>query len=167
MKRKQIGSWIVDTYPEGFMTQTYLHSRRGNASTGEDFIELLDHNEYHLDPWAIDVLLKPEFDRSSAGQFQVTALSKAFGRKHPKYLDVSAKAAPLLRMNISDEEMRQLGVALLFVMHSPILDSRGDPRILALWSGGRGKGLVALPAHETKPYDAGTGQAYAYLEPKG
>lgn len=60
-----------------------------------------------------------------------------------KYITPPAELAPLLREAISDEQIAQMGLTWLIVMHEPITDSDGYPYLLGVGRRGGGRGLRA------------------------
>lgn len=113
--------------------------------TGKQWLARMEKGKYQVSSYAKDILLSKEFDAanlkkdisqeivivkaSDVGQYSTTqqikdyAKSKGYGMPTPEL-------ALLVRETISDEEMKELGVWYVAVLHDPIKDSDGDPDVL-------------------------------------
>lgn len=80
------------------------------------------------------------------------------------YITPPAELAPLLREKISDEEIEQLGLWWLIVMHEPITDSDGGPYLLSCRRRGGGRWLRACGGGPTRRW--GREYGFVFLAPQ-
>jgi hypothetical protein len=120
-----------------------------DGTTGPQWIKRLEGKGYTLSRWAKDVLNSEDFTPTEEGvTYQVTVLrgelwssnsnrtsknvcAEAKRRNIP---DLPAEAACLTREIFSNEDLREMGLSWLVVMHKPIKDSDGDPSVLSVGS---------------------------------
>ena len=89
-------------------------------------------------------------------------IRKLAGEK--KYITPPAELAPLLREEISDEDIEKMGLWRLVVMHEPIADSVGCPLLLGVGRYDRGRFLRAYDGRPTDRWDRVFG--FVFLAPQ-
>lgn len=113
-----------------------------DGTTGSDWVVRLEKRS-RLSKWAKDVLNSPDFKPTNGVTYdcavikgelfsdndRVTAKIRAEADRR-KFGKPNAEIACLIRENFSDEEIKAMGLWWLVVMHEPIEDSDGDPRLL-------------------------------------
>lgn len=161
--------------------------------TGSEWITRLEKKGYKVSSWASNILNSPTFKPSKKMELEyvivrltVESLSSDIGKKYfyttqeirdyaesKGYRTPPADLALILREEISDEDIEKLGLWWITVMHEPITDSDGDPRLLRVsrdvdgrWLGAdygrpgdgwvRGYGFVFLAPQGTKDSKLGT-----------
>ena len=136
----------------------------GTGWMGAEWLARSDAGEFGLTKWARDVLAQPDYDaehRLEPGKQHTVALM--FGKKefpadadrttanlqargerdYGKSDDLRGELALLLRELISDEQLGHWGIRYIAVLHEPIVDSDGDPDILAMDCRGDGRRVSA------------------------
>jgi hypothetical protein len=125
----------------------------GTGWTSAEWIARSDAGVFGLTKWARDVLTRPDYDakhRLEPGKQYVVALMfgktefpvdadrstanlQARGeRDYGQSDDLRGELALLLREAISDEQLELWGIRYIAVLHEPIIDSIGCPRVLAV-----------------------------------
>lgn len=148
-----------------------------DGRTGEQFIADLEKARYNVGDWAKDVMRKPAFVSTNGQTYQlvvikgeefedddrITSNIRAEAARRG-YLTPPAEVAPLLREQISDEELERMGFWGLVVMHEPITDSDGDPDLLGLDRRGEGRWLDACFSEPGYPWSSG--RWFVFLVPQ-
>ena len=129
--------------------------------TGIQLLEDLKEKSLSVGTYAKEILLKEEFDRTvtngvtyypgfikgedfSGSNLTTENIIKEALRREG--VIPPAELAPLLRLSLSDEEIKKFGLLWLIPMHEPIKDSIGDPNILGLYANSQDKQLNACRA---------------------
>ena len=124
----------------------------GTGLTAVAWISTLKSAGHEIGEWARDLLSKPDYDakhRLEAGkEYKVVlvrgteiarghdcttenlkaAAIKEFGEQSVSGL--KSELALLIRMKFSSAELEQMGLRYIVVLHEPIVDSRGESRVL-------------------------------------
>jgi len=127
-----------------------------DGRTGEQFIASLESASYKASDYAKDVMRKPPFVSTTGQKYKLVVIkgeefedddritSKIRAEADRRdYRVPPAEVAPLLRELVSDEEIERMGLYWLIVMHEPITDSDGRPRVLGIHRYGKGRWLNA------------------------
>lgn len=126
------------------------------GTTGKKWIGRLQKKECTVSDQAQDILRKKAFVDTNGKTYKsvvvfghefedeerITANIREKAKKRG-YVTPPAELAPNLREMISNEEMEKMDILALIVMHEPIKDSGGDPRLLVLGRYGDSRWLRA------------------------
>lgn len=117
--------------------KTYKLTSTGR--TGADWITHLESKGFRIGTYAKQLLNSPDFKPTNGVTYEV-AIHKIEGFKTTKqirgeakklgYETPNAELACLIRENISDDEIRKMGLWYIVTMHEPIKDSVGAPLVL-------------------------------------
>lgn len=80
------------------------------------------------------------------------------------YQTPPAELAPMLRETLSNEEIREIGLDSLVVMHEPITDSNGEPRVLGIGRFAYQEWIFGYYGHPGHQWDRQTG--FVFLAPR-
>lgn len=162
VRSKQIQPAKPKPSPKKPITPIFLPSVISNGRSGKEWISHFEANKYQVSNWTKNVLTinhkdgklifvvttgvvyKPvvikgeEFSDEKRTTENVRKLAAKL-----KYITPPAELAMLIREAISDEEMAGMGLWGLVTMHEPIIDSGGDPSLLASLRGVGGRWLDA------------------------
>lgn len=155
----------------------FLPEVTSDGTTGKKWIKRLQEKDYRVSDWARDVLRKKAFVATNGKTYKPVVI---FGhefedddrtteniRKEAErrgYITPPAELAPNLREKVSDEEMGEMDVWALIVMHEPIKDSDGDPDLLALRRRAVGRWLRACYDSPGHRWDRGRGFVFLLLQ---
>lgn len=127
-----------------------------DGRTGEQFIAALTAANYNLGDYGKQLLRSDKFIPTNGKTYKLVVIkgdefedndritSKIRAQAAQRgYLVPSVEVAPLLRELVSDEELEQMGLYALIVMHEPITDSDGSPDVLGVDRNGGGRWLSA------------------------
>ncbi len=123
-----------------------------DGTTGPQWIDRLDGKGFGLAEIAKSVLRMPDFRPTSGVTVEIAILkgmifddsarimkmirAEADKRKLTK---PNAEVACLIRENLTDEEIKEMGLSCVVAMHEPINASCDDPRLLSIgYAGGYG-----------------------------
>lgn len=125
---------------------------QGTGLTAAAWISTIESAGHKIGDWARDILSKPDYDakhRLEAGkEYKIVLVRgkeiardsdrttknlkavaiKEFGKSSVS--DLKGELALLTRMKFSNAELEQMGLWYIAVLHEPIIDSGGDPRVL-------------------------------------
>lgn len=126
------------------------------GTTGEEWITRLEAKGYRLTSYTKQVLRSPDFKPTSGVTTEVAILKGMLfedNRRLTQEIRMSAAArlltapnaevACFIREKFTDEEIKQMGLWAVVVMHEPICDSVGGPILLAAVRVGGGRWLFA------------------------
>ena len=148
-----------EAFPEGLKKKLALENGRfyfevtGSGLHSEKWPERLKGGGHELTKWAKDVLSKPDYNKNhllKAGKVyklglvfgtefandpeRSTANVQAFARRElgeqATGPELKGELALLIREKFTNAELEVLGLLYIAVLHSPIVDSDGDPRVL-------------------------------------
>ena len=145
-----------------------------DGTIGEDWIKRLEGNGFRVGDYAKQVLRSPDFKPTSGVTTKVAVLkgmrfedkdrimknihADADKRKLSK---PNAELACLIREKFTDEEIEQMGLIWVVVMHEPINDSVGGPSLLNASRDGVGRWLDACVGRPGGGWSRGGGFAFA------
>jgi hypothetical protein len=122
-----------------------------DGTIGEDWIARLKKKGFRVGDYAKQLLLSDEFKPTSGVTHEVAVLkgmlfsdndritSKVRAEATCRNLSVpKAEVACLIREKFTDKELEAMGLWLIIVMHEPIKNSDGSPRLLDVTSRGDG-----------------------------
>ncbi len=108
-----------------------------NGMTGEQWIERLEGKGYHVHNRAESLLRSPDFKPTSGVTTVVAVLKGMFFKTkiraeadERKLTKPNAEIACLIREKFTNKELEAMGLGWIVVMHEPIRDFAGDPRLL-------------------------------------
>lgn len=148
-----------------------------DGRTGEQFIATLESASYNVGDYAKQLLRSDKFVSTNGKTYKlvvikgdefedndrITSKIREEAKKRG-YLTPPVEVAPLLREAISDEELEQMGLWWLIVMHEPITVSGGGPGVLGLGRRGRGRWLRAY--HGRAAFRWHRGYGFVFLVPQ-
>src|SRR3989344_207226 len=127
-----------------------------DGRTGEQFIATLESANYNVGDYAKQLLRSDKFVSTNGKTYKLVVMkgeefedndritSKIRDEaKKRGYLTPPVEVAPLLRELVSDEELEQMGLYWLIVMHEPITASDGYPKVLGIDRDDKGRWLSA------------------------
>ena len=127
-----------------------------DGRTGEQFIDTLTTANYNLGDYGKQLLRSDKFVPTNGKTYKLVVMkgeefedndritSKIRDEaKKRGYLTPPVEVAPLLRELVSDEELEQMGLWYLIIMHEPITASDGYPDVLGIYRHGEGRWLYA------------------------
>lgn len=141
------------------VTMTKTIKLTATGLSGPDWIKRLEKGGYGISIWAKDLLNSPKYEKHrliKGQEIEVVLVKRSEIDKHPTTKEVqeyakgkgyempSAELSLLLRESLSDEDLKEMGVWYVVVLHDPIEDSDGDPRVLGADRYGGGRGLNAF-----------------------
>lgn len=143
--------------------------------TGKEWITRLEKANYQVSSYAKELLEKivPTKNTYEIAILKVSDLGKNYPTtqeirdeaKKRGYITPPVELAPILREQISDEEIEALGLWWLIVAHEPITDSARNPLLLGLSRIGDGQELDAYYGWPGKRWSRGGG--FVFLVPQG
>ena len=115
-----------------------------DGTTGPEWIDRLEKKGFHVNDYAKSLLLSPDFKPLSSGEpIQIIVLKGELFEDGDRITGniraeagrrgltaPNAEVACLIREKFSGEEIKEMGLMWLMVMHEPIEDSNGDPYLL-------------------------------------
>lgn len=151
-----------------------------DGTTGEDWITRLECKGFRPEKYAKSVLRSPDFKPTNGVTTEVTVfrgvlfedtdrITKQI-RVHAEKFTTSdkrkltapnAELACLIREKFTDKEIEDMGLVWIVVMHEPINDSDGDPRLLGADRGGDGRRLYAFYGRSDRRWRREYGFAFA------
>ena len=144
-----------------------------DGTTGPEWIERLEGKDSRLGDYAKQLLLSKDFTPTKGVEYKVAILKGTFFSDEDritkkiraeankrKWGKPNAEMACLIRENFSDEEIEAMGLIWVVVMHEPIKDSGGDPRLLGADRGGGGRWLGAYYGRPGRGWLRGGGFAF-------
>lgn len=145
-----------------------------DGTTGSEWIKRLEEKCFRVGNYAKSVLRSPDFKPTSGVTTEVAVLKgmlfedddlitkkiRAEAEKR-KFQKPNAEVACLIRENFSDEEIKAMELWWIIVMHEPIMDSGGDPRLLGAGRDGGGRWLRACYDGPDRRWGRGGGFAFA------
>lgn len=148
-----------------------------DGRTGERFIATLEKANYNVGDYAKQLLRSDKFVSTNGKTYKlvvmkgdefedddrVTSKIREEAKKRG-YLTPPIEVAPLLRELVSDEGLEQMGLYWLIIMHEPITDSVGHPRVLGIDRRGKGRWLNAYHGHAGRRWNRGLG--FVFLVPQ-
>lgn len=127
-----------------------------DGTTGPEWVKRLEERGIFVSPCAKSVLFSPDFQPTSGKTMQIFVCSGNHWRdehrstgniramaKALKLVSPNPEVACLIREKFSGEEIKAMGFLQIVVMHEPIKDSDGNPRLLRARDGG-GRWLSAF-----------------------
>jgi hypothetical protein len=148
-----------------------------DGTPGPKWIERLEGNGFHVEKYAKQVLCSPDFKPTNGITIEVAVLmgmlfanndrtkkkilAEADKRKLTK---PNAEVACLIRELFTDEEIEQMGLWWIVVMHEPIKDSDDDPILLSARRDCGGRRLRACVDFSDGGWDRGNGFAFVVSE---
>lgn len=142
--------------------------------TGEEWISRLESKSFRVGYHAKSVLRSKSFKPTSGAITEIAVIKgEIFSdndritenirkeAKNRKFSTPNAEVACLIREKFSDKELEAMGLYWIVVMHEPIKDSDGDPKLLGV---GRDGGGSWLSARYDGPGDKwGRGGGFAFV----
>jgi len=125
-----------------------------DGTTGEQWIERLESKGHRISEYAKSILRSQEFKPTSDIIYEIAVLKgELFNDKDRVTTKIRQEAkdcqlgtpnveiACLIREKFSNKELKEMGLYWIVIMHEPIKDSDGDPRLLSVDRGGDGSWL--------------------------
>ncbi len=116
-----------------------------DSRNGETFVRDLKQAGYHIDDWALNVMLRAPFVAMSGVTYSLGIIKgEEFSDNERMISNIRAEAArrgwrtppievaTLLREVVSDEDIERMDLVWLVVMHEPVIDSDGNACLLSL-----------------------------------
>lgn len=116
-----------------------------DGTSGSDWISRLEKQDFRLSSYAKDMLRSPDFKPTSGVTYDVAILKgDLFGDRvrvtksirsqaeNRQLITPNAEVACLIRERFSDAQLETVGLWAIVVMHEPIADSDGAPRLLSV-----------------------------------
>lgn len=123
-----------------------------DGTTGPQWIDRLEKKGFRLSKWAKDVLNSKDFKPTKGIVNEIAVLKgMLFGDNNRitkkiraeaekrKLITPNAEVACMIREMFTDKEIEEMGLIWIIVMHEPINDSDGDPRLLYVNRDGGGQ----------------------------
>jgi hypothetical protein len=146
-----------------------------DGTTGAEWVERLEAKRFQIGSYAKSILRSPDFKPTNGVTTKIAVLKGAlFGdddritkkirieaRKRLLTDPYDAEVACLIREKFSDEEIKAMGLWWIIVMHNPIKDSDGDPRLLGVRRDGDGRWLHAYYDRPVVRWSRDDGFAFA------
>ncbi|MEI6378875.1 MAG: hypothetical protein WCO55_04400 [Candidatus Falkowbacteria bacterium] len=143
-----------------------------NGKTGEEWIVYFQAKKITVSDYAKQLLLSPDFKPTTGVTYEIAVLKGELFTDDNRIVKTiraeadkrgltkpNAEVACLIRDMFTDAELEVMGLYWIVVMHEPILDSDGDPRLLSAARYGGG----CLSADYGKPgyrFDRDSGFAF-------
>lgn len=132
-------------------------SLTSDGTTGEEWIVRLESKGFQIGDYAKSVLRSPDFHPTKGVTYQIAILKgesfenndrttqkiRVMGKKL-KFITPHPEIACLISEAFTDAELEAMGLIWIVVMHKPIKDSGGGPRLLDANRGGNGRWLNAF-----------------------
>ncbi len=155
VRRINSKEWIVSEVVRSWKEQDGvidLGIMTSDGTTGLEWIKRLEKKGFRVGDYAKSVLMSGDFKPTNGVSYHIIVLkgnlwkdsdritknirAEADERKLEK---PNAEVACLIREKFADEEIEAMGLWWVVVMHEPIKDSDGDPRLLSAYrrDGGR------------------------------
>lgn len=109
--------------------------------TGQEWLERLEKKKYNIGYYTKDILLSKDWkplEKDVEQEIAIITISNTQTTneiknmaKELKYEMPHPEIACLIRENISDKEIQEMGLWYIVTMHEPIKDSDGDPLLLS------------------------------------
>lgn len=144
-----------------------------DGTTGPQWIERLEKKGFRVSDYAKSVLGSPHFKPTSGVTCEIAILKGMLFEENDritkkirveadkrKLTKPNAEVACLIRENLSDEEIRAMGLTWIVAMHEPIENSDGDPSLLDVDRGDDGRWLSACYGEPGGGWDRGDGFAF-------
>lgn len=120
-------------------------SATSDGTTGEGWIKRLEDKGFRVGDYAKQVLRSPDFRPTSGETYEIAILKGMLfqdsDRVTKKIRDEAARrklgtpnaeVACLIREEFTDQELKAMGLMWIIIMHEPIEDSVGRPRIFGV-----------------------------------
>lgn len=144
-----------------------------DGTTGPQWIERLEKKDFRVSDWAKSVFRSPDFKPTDGVTYEIAVLKgMLFGDSDRitkkiraeadkrKLTKPNAEVACLIREKFTDEELEVVGLWWIVVMHEPIKDSDGDPRLLDVGRSGDGRWLGVYYGKPDDGWNRGNGFAF-------
>lgn len=144
-----------------------------DGTTGEEWIKRLESKGFNVSDYAKNLLLSKEFKPTSGIITNVAVLKGRFfadedritkkiraEADNRKWGKSNPEIACLIREKFTDEDIEAMGLIWIIVMHEPINNSDGDPRLLVASRSGDGCWLDACYGDPGSRWDRGDGFAF-------
>lgn len=144
-----------------------------DGTTGEEWITRLESKGFRISDYAKSILCSKDFKPTSGVTTEIAILkgmlfedsnrttkkirTEAESRKLTK---PGAEIACLIRENFSDKEIEAMGLYWIVIMHEPINDSDGDPRLLIVGRVDFGSWLITSYGFPGREWVRGSGFAF-------
>lgn len=161
------------TEKDGVITFTVT----SDGTTGLDWIARTEKKGNRVGDYAKQVLQSKDFQPTIGVTYQVKVLKgELFSdenritqkirqeAKKRKLETPNAEVACLIRENFSDKELEQMGLWYIVVMHEPIKDSDGHPRLLDVHRDYDGRWLGSYYGDTGRRWSRGSGFAFCALQ---
>ena len=170
------GKLIVSEYARAWREQdgVIYFNVTSDGTTGPEWISRLEKKGFRVGDYAKSILNSHNFKPTSGIITEVAVLKGMLFsdsdritkkiRKEANNRDFStpnAELACLIREKFSDEEIEDMGLVRVVVMHEPIKDSDGGPSLLSAYRSGRGRWLRAYYDYPGSRWDRSSGFAFA------
>jgi hypothetical protein len=151
-----------------------------DGTTGPEWITRLEKGGFRLSRWSKDVLNSSDFCPTNGMTTEIAILKgelfsdderitknirkQAYAEVFTpgqKLSDPNPEAACLIREKFSDQELEEMGLWTIIVMHEPIKDSDGDPSLLRANRGDDGGWLDAYYDEPGLRWGRGSGFAFS------
>lgn len=144
-----------------------------NGATGKEWV-MKFLKLYNLGTEAESMLLSQSFSTTNNIENKIVIIKDSYFKdgtdlikkvydeaKNRNWSKPSAETACNLRKILSDEDIRDMNLTRILVMHEPINDYMNDPSLFCLDSDGRGKWLSALSEKTKRIREKKTGFAFS------
>jgi hypothetical protein len=141
--------------------------------TGEQWIARLESKGFRVGDYAKSVLRSKSFKPTTGITYEIAVLKGEIfsdneritknirkDAENRKLTTPNAEVACLIREKFSDKELEAMGLYWILVMHEPIKDSVGGPRLLSAHRRGRGSWLGANYGSPGSEWDRSHGFAF-------
>lgn len=145
-----------------------------DGATGPEWIDRLEKKGFRVGDYAKRVLRSADFKPTNGVTTEIAVLKGELfpdsdritekiraeaGRRN--FTKPNAEVACLIRDKFSDEEIKEMGLLWVIVMHEPIKDSGGFPGLLSARRSGAGYWLYAFYVSPGDGWDRGGGFTFA------
>jgi len=148
--------------------------------TGEEWITRLESKGFRAGDYVKNVLRSKGFKPTAGITYEVAVLKGELfsdseritknirkDAKNRKFTTPNAEVACLIREKFSDKELEAVGLYWIVVMHEPIKDSGGDPRLLGASRRGDGSWLGAYCGSPGDKWSRSDGFAFVFPQKLG
>ncbi|OHA91128.1 MAG: hypothetical protein A2758_01465 [Candidatus Zambryskibacteria bacterium RIFCSPHIGHO2_01_FULL_49_18] len=156
----QFNQAVEPETPKKIIMPIALKPVTSDGVSGKDGIKDLEKARYNVGDWVKDVMKQKVYVVTNGKVYKPVVLKgedftddervTSNIRKvaeEMKLVTPPAQLARLLRKSVSDEELEQMGLYALIVMHQPITGSGGFPNVLGLYRNDEGRWLNAYFGH--------------------
>jgi|GEM_PF-439204 len=155
----------------------YLPPMVSDGTTGEQWIKRLARKGCHVDDFAQDILRFPDFQPTSGVTYHIAVMKgEIFTDDDRTVTNIRAEAnkrqfgtpntevACLIREKFSDEDLKAMGLEWIIIMHEPINDFAGDPKLLSVNRDDFGRRLAASFSRPGRRF--GRRNGFAFVAPQ-